>query len=101
VNAWLKYPKFGFARATDTVGYWRRSPHYGISLEEGKELIREHDHRLDQKILEDFLDFTGYTHQEFWEIADMWRNEDLFEEPFTETDNADGPKNDFENIEFE
>ena len=37
-NVWMKYPKFGFARATDVVGYWIRSGK--ISREQGASLMR-------------------------------------------------------------
>lgn len=77
INPWLKYPKYGFARTTDVVGYWIRSGR--ISKEEGIRLIRENDHKLDQKILEDFLHFTGYTYKEFWDIVDKFYNKDIFE----------------------
>lgn len=77
MNVWMKYPKFGFCRATDVVGYWRRSER--ISKEEGKELIKEHDHRLDQRILNDFLNFTGYTDEEFWNIVEKFWNRNIFE----------------------
>ncbi|TFH39235.1 MAG: N-acetyl sugar amidotransferase, partial [ANME-2 cluster archaeon] len=29
--------------------------------------------------LQDFLDFTGYTPREFWEIVDKFYNKDIFE----------------------
>lgn len=100
VNVWLKYPKFGFARATDVVGYWRRSENVDLSIEEGVELIREHDHQLDQRTIEDFLEFTGYSHQEFWRIVEEWRNDDLFDEEFTSSRTYQRPDNDFENIDI-
>ena len=77
LHAWMKYPKFGFQRATDVVGYWVRSGR--ITTEEGKKLISEHDHKLDKRILEDFLDFTGYSEKEFWEIVEKFWNKDIFE----------------------
>lgn len=77
MNVWMKYPKFGFARATDVVGYWIRSGR--ISKEEGVELIRQHDHKLDQLVLDDFLNFTGYSDREFWRIVDKFYNRELFE----------------------
>ena len=77
INPWLKYPKYGFARATDVVGYWIRSGR--ISKEEGIRLIRENDHKLDQIVLDDFLQFTGYTYKEFWDIVDKFYNKDIFE----------------------
>lgn len=77
-NVWMKYPKFGFGRATDVVGYWIRSGR--ITIEEGMKLIEENDHKLDQKVLQDFLDFTGYTHKEYWNIAENFYNKDIFKE---------------------
>ena len=76
INVWMKYPKFGFARATDVVGYWIRSGR--ITREKGIKLIREHDHKLDQRILQDFLEFTGYSHKEFWGIVEKFWNQDIF-----------------------
>lgn len=77
LNVWMKYPKFGFARTTDVVGYWIRGGK--ITKEEGIKLIRENDHKLDQKVLQDFLDFTGYTHKEFWNIVEKFWNRNIFE----------------------
>jgi N-acetyl sugar amidotransferase len=76
VNAWLKYPKFGFHRATDVACYWIRNGY--ITREEGIQYVKEHDHKLDQKMLQDWLDFTGYTHKEFWDIVDKHYNKDIF-----------------------
>ena len=67
MNVYMKYIKLGFGRATDVVGYWIRSGR--IDKERGEKLIKENDHKLDQRILEDFLRFTGYTEDEFWKIA--------------------------------
>ena len=77
MNVGMKYPKFGFARATDVVGYWIRSGK--ITRAEGLKLIKENDHKLDQRILQDFLDFTGYTVKEFWDIVEKFWNRDIFE----------------------
>jgi N-acetyl sugar amidotransferase len=103
MNIWLKYPKYGFGRVTDVVGYQRRSNLKEMSLEEGKKLIEEHDHKLDQRILDDFLDYTGYTDREFWKIVEEFRNDDLFDERFDEPsatpkDGMPVVNNDFENI---
>lgn len=77
INVWLKYPKFGFGRATDVVGYWIRSER--ITKEQGSKLIRENDHLIDQRILYDFLNYTGYSVEEFYKIVDKFYNPDLFE----------------------
>jgi len=77
MNVWMKYPKFGFARTTDVVGYWIRDKF--IKKEKGRKLIEEHDHKLDPKILQDFLNFTGYTEEEFWSIVEKFWNRNIFE----------------------
>lgn len=77
VHPWMKYPKFGHASATDYASKFIR---YGlISREEGIDLVKEHDHNLDPKAVEDFCNFIGYTVNEFWNIVDMFYNRDLFE----------------------
>lgn len=76
VHPWLKYPKFGHASATDYAAKFIR---YGlISREEGIELVKKHDHRVDQKAVQSFIDFLGYTHTEFYNIVDQFYNEELF-----------------------
>lgn len=77
VHPWMKYPKFGHASATDYASKFIR---YGmISRQEGIELVKQHDHKLDPKALKDFIDFTGYSQREFWEIVDKFYNRDIFE----------------------
>ena len=76
VHSWLKYPKFGHASATD---YASRFVRYGlIDRKEAVKLVREHDHALDQKCIDDFCSFTGYTEAEFWVIIDSFYNRELF-----------------------
>ena len=59
------------------VGYWIRSGR--ISKEEGIRLVRENDHKLDQRVLDDFLQFIGYSHKEFWNIVEKFYNKVIFE----------------------
>ena len=67
INVYMKYVKFGFGRATDVVGYWRRD---GIIDEiAGQRYIDHEDHKLDRRILDDFLAFAEYTPQEFCDIV--------------------------------
>ncbi len=76
VHPWLKYPKFGHQFATD---YASRFIRYGlISREKAIELVKEHDHALDPRCVEDFCAFCGYTETEFWAIIDKLYNTDLF-----------------------
>jgi N-acetyl sugar amidotransferase len=76
VHPWLKYPKYGHARATDVSCYWLRNGR--ITREEAVKLVAEHDSKLDRKALEDFLSFTGYTEDEFWEIVEKLYNPEIF-----------------------
>jgi hypothetical protein len=67
VHSWMKYPKFGHARATDVASSWIRD---GImSRERGMELVNKHDRILDQNVRHDFCEFCGYTDEEFWNIV--------------------------------
>lgn len=76
VHAWMKYPKFGHASATD---YTSRLIRYGLmTREEGVRLVKEKSHMLDLKSIQDFCDFCGYTLTEFWSIVDKFYNTDLF-----------------------
>jgi len=77
INQWFKYPKFGHASATEMASRWIRGG--TMTREEVIPLVKKHDKILDQRILDDFLDFIGMSHREFWEIADKWYNPDLFE----------------------
>lgn len=77
VHPWLKYPKFGHATATDYASKFIR---YGlINREEGIRLVKKYDHRLDQRAVENFCAFAGYTLREFYIIVDGFYNRELFE----------------------
>ncbi len=77
VHLWMKYPKFGFARATDIAARWIRKGK--ITREEAKKLVMEHDHKLDQRAMEDFITFMGYKPRQFWDIVEQFWNPELFE----------------------
>lgn len=77
VHSWMKYPKFGHASATD---YTSRFIRYGLmTREEAIQIVKEKDHALDPKSVDDFCAFCGYTKKEFWEIIDNFYNTDIFE----------------------
>ena len=76
VHSWLKYPKFGHAAATD---YAARSIRYGrITRDSAIALIKERDHNLDKRCVEDFCEFLGYSEKEFFDIIDKFYNPDIF-----------------------
>ncbi len=76
LHPWLKFPKYGHQRCTDVCALWAREGY--ITREEGLKFIRENDHLLDEKIVDDFAAFCGYTLREVYEIIDRWYNPDLF-----------------------
>lgn len=76
VHAWMKYPKFGHATATDYASKFIR--YNLIDRPKGIELVKHHDHRLDTRSVEDFCRFTGYSLREFYSIVDRFYNPDLF-----------------------
>jgi N-acetyl sugar amidotransferase len=79
-HLWLKYPKFGFQRTTDIVS--RRIREGNLSLTEGKKIISEKDHKLDQKALDDFCETLGYSKKEFWKIVDKFWNKNIFKRKY-------------------
>lgn len=77
LNAWMKYPKYGHAYATDYAARWVR---YGLlTREEAVKLAEEKDHALDPKIVEDFCAFTGMSITEFYNTLENLYNKELFE----------------------
>lgn len=77
VHSWMKYPKFGHGSATD---YASRFVRYGlITREEAVEAVRIHDGKLDSMCVRDFVEFTGYSEAEFWNIVEGFYNRELFE----------------------
>lgn len=77
LNAWMKFPKYGHAYATDYAARWVR---YGIlSRKEAVKMAEERDHALDSKIVEDFCQFTGMETAEFYAALEKLYNRELFE----------------------
>lgn len=50
-----------------------------MTREEAIAIIKEKDHALDPKCVEDFCNFCGYSKTEFWSIVDTLYNRELFE----------------------
>lgn len=76
VHSWMKYPKFGHAAATDYTSRFIR--YEEMTRDVAVKLVKEKDHNLDQKCVEDFCKFLGYTYKEFWTIVDKFYNKDIF-----------------------
>lgn len=77
LNAWMKYPKYGHAYATDYAARWVR---YGIlKRDEAVRLAEARDHDIDPKIIEDFCTFTGISTVEFYQTLEKLYNKEIFE----------------------
>ncbi len=72
VHPWMKFPKYGHARATDIASGLIREGR--MKREDAVKLVNEEDYKLDPKALEDFLKFTGYTKEEFDIIVNKFAN---------------------------
>lgn len=76
LNQYLKYPKYGHASATEMASRWIRA---GLATrEEMIPQVKLYDKRLDQGIVDAFLQYTGMSAREFWATMDKWYNPQLF-----------------------
>jgi len=69
--------KFGIGRATSDAAHEVRDGH--ISREEAVALVHRYDTEFPSKNFEDFLEYCRFTDDEFWEVAERWRNNNLWE----------------------
>lgn len=76
LSGYIKYLKFGHAAATEMASRWIRAGH--VTREEMIPLVKKHDKKLDQRMVDGYLQYTGMTPREFWRIMDKWYNRDLF-----------------------
>ena len=67
----LKYIKFGYGRTTDHASRDIRLGH--LTREEGIELVRQYDSVVSDDLYH-WLDYVKMTENEFWEIADTFRD---------------------------
>ena len=77
LHPFLKYPKLGHGMATDYASKFIRNGK--ITREQGIELVKKHDHNLDNRVVREFCEFVGYKEWEFWAILDKWYNREIFE----------------------
>lgn len=67
----LKFVKFGYGRASDHVSKDIRTGY--LTRQEGIELVRKHDHVVSEDLYY-WLDYVGMTEEQFWDIADTFRD---------------------------
>ena len=75
VHHWMKYPKFGFNRPTDIASRFVREGIFTLSM--AKKVAKE-NYKLDQRAMDDFIQFCGYTPKQFWDIVERFWNRNLF-----------------------
>lgn len=76
INMMLKYYKFGFGRATDSLNEVIRA---GLmSRASAIPLVERYDGVCSDRIIRSFSDYVGITVTEFWAIANKWVNTNLF-----------------------
>jgi N-acetyl sugar amidotransferase len=77
VNQMLKHMKFGFGKATQEVGVAIRYNQMG--RDEGVDIVRQYDGKCADRYVKKFADYIGISVDEFWRVAESYRNLDLFE----------------------
>jgi N-acetyl sugar amidotransferase len=77
MNQFFKWLKFGHSTATELAARWVRAGM--VTRDEAAMLVKEKDDKLDQKLYNDYLDFTHTAIEEFWAVAEKWYNRNIFE----------------------
>lgn len=76
INMMLKYFKFGFGRATDFVDEKIRS---GLmARDQAIEIVEKYDGVCSDEIIARFSGYVGISQDDFWDIANLWVNKNLF-----------------------
>lgn len=74
---YLGFIKFGIGRATSDAAHEIRDGH--MTREEGVGLVRKYDGEFPAKHYEEFLEYTGLSHERFHEVVDSFRSPHLWE----------------------
>jgi len=76
LHDYLKYVKYGFGRATDNACLDIRLGY--ITRQEGVRLVNKYDGRFPSLAVKKYLEYTGFTQQEFDKIIDSYTNKRIF-----------------------
>ncbi len=77
VNQMLKYLKFGFGQVTDQVAEAIRLGM--MEREEAIKLVKKYDGKCADRFIERFCKYLGISKKKFWEVAESYRNKDIWE----------------------
>ena len=69
--------KFAHGRCTSNAAREVREGY--ITREEAVALVNKYDNEFPSLYFKEFLEFTGFTEKEFGDIADSWRNKNLWQ----------------------
>jgi len=50
-----------------------------MTREEAVKYVLENEHKLDRKMLTDFINYIDYTEEDFWKVVDRFANRDIVE----------------------
>ena len=75
VHDLMKFIKFGYGRCSDHASKDIRSGY--ITRDEGIELVKKYDHIVSSDLYH-WLDYVNMKEREFWQIADSFRNPDVW-----------------------
>ena len=76
IHDYFKWLKFGYGRAADSGSIQIRLKQ--ISREDGMRLVKQHEGKLPEKFLDEFLDQWEMSREEFLDICDKFTNKELF-----------------------
>ena len=76
IHDYFKWLKFGYGRASDSGSIQIRLKQ--ISREDGMRLVKQHEGKLPEKFLDEFLDQWEMSREEFLDICDKFTNKELF-----------------------
>lgn len=77
VNQMIKHMKFGIGQAAEQISGAIRN---GIMTREvGKELLKKYDGKCADRFINKFADYLEISVDEFWDIAEKYRNKDIWE----------------------
>ena len=77
MHDYLKYVKYGFGRATDNACLDIRLGY--INRKQGVRLVNKYDGRYPIKAVKEYLEYTGFSQQEFDKIVFSYTNKRIFE----------------------
>lgn len=76
LHAWMKYPKFGHAMASDYASRFVR--YEMLNREEAIKIVKERDHNLDERVIKDFCNLCEISREKFNSIVEKHYNLELF-----------------------